>query len=200
MKDIFENLGNWYDNELHLLIKEKGEDWFLTFYSEGSNYFYDEIEGLGFKTGEDLEARSNYLFEQSPRFNHICKTYFFELYGGAPELSFEDRTFSNLSKGRAFDYFKKHLVEKRYISLETLELFIKQAFELCKPPEEKYSFEGGPIKDEISLIFYGFYDLAGRPKGKRENYLCLLKDFFNGYENQHIKNFGRGYDPKTFKL
>ena len=100
--------------------------------------------------------------------------------------------FDNIQESKIIEYFTKNLVDKKYISVEVLNNYLKQAFELKTPPKQKYSFENINTKENIVSIFYKYYkETATKPHGKQQMYLDLLKIYFNGFEKINIRNFSK---------
>lgn len=90
-------------------------------------------------------------------------------------------------------YFTEELVNKKYLDTNTLNKYLKQAFDERKKPENRFSFSGINTQQKIINIFYRYYkDIAGKPYGKQSEYINLLGDYFNGFETKKIKtNFSK---------
>lgn len=102
--------------------------------------------------------------------------------------------FNELEESLVEEYFKKELVAKGYLSPSELQKFLKFAFELKEPPDQKFQFvQALCSKGEIHDIFYRFYnDTSNRPSKKQGLYAALLGDYFVGYKTPSVKsNFSR---------
>lgn len=101
--------------------------------------------------------------------------------------------FDNVTESKIIEYFTKHLVEKRYLTKETLTKYLKQAFELKTPPIQKFSFENLPTQGKIRKVFYDYFSTtAGKPSGRKLEYVKLLGEYFNGFETHKINtNFSK---------
>lgn len=99
--------------------------------------------------------------------------------------------FDRTEEKEVFDHFAKNLVEKRYLKQETLNRYLKQAFELKTPPQQKFRFDDIDTKENIVNVFYKYYDIAGRAYGRQPEYLNLLKDYFTGFEKINTRNFSK---------
>lgn len=103
--------------------------------------------------------------------------------------------FDKVHETKIIQYFKKNLVEKKYLTESQLNEYLKQAFELRTPPETKYSFNNIDSIENIVNIFYKYYkDITTESTyGRQKEYFNLLKDYFNGFEKIHLKNFSKQY-------
>lgn len=107
------------------------------------------------------------------------------------ETSFENK-FDRVTESDIIDYFTKNLVDKKYITDEVLNKYLKQAFELKIPPQQKFNFINIDSRERIVNVFYRYYkDLAGKTHGRQPEYLNLLKNYFTGFEKINIRNFSR---------
>jgi hypothetical protein len=94
---------------------------------------------------------------------------------------------------KVFDNFTENLVVKNYLKQETLNRYLKQAFELKTPPAEKFSFDNLPTQAKIIKVFYNYFiKIAGKPNGKKLEYVKLLGEYFNGFDTDKIDtNFSK---------
>jgi hypothetical protein len=100
--------------------------------------------------------------------------------------------FDKVDERIVFEYFKKNLVGKKYLSEKVLNNFLSLAFDQKVLPTQKFSFEKLNTQSDIVQIFYNYYKItAGKPYGKQKEYLNLLCNYFNGFENFNIKNFSK---------
>lgn len=101
--------------------------------------------------------------------------------------------FDNVTENKVFEYFTKNLVEKGYLTKETLTEYLKQAFELKTPPIQKFSFENLPTQAKIRKVFYDYFSTtAGKPNGRKLEYVKLLGEYFNGFDTAKINtNFSK---------
>lgn len=109
---------------------------------------------------------------------------------GAENFKFENK-FDEVDESKVIEYFVEKLVNKKFLTKETLDSYLKQAFELNTPPEKRFSFANNPTKERIKKAFYGYYNIAGSPYGQQKEYLNLLCNYFTGYEKLDPKNFSR---------
>ena len=85
------------------------------------------------------------------------------------------------------DYFKKGLVDKRYLSLAELHSYLYHAFHIKKIPQEKFKLQGVQSKQKVRSLFGDYYrNLAGKPKGKQKEYAALLGEYFQGYTTENV--------------
>lgn len=100
--------------------------------------------------------------------------------------------FDKVKEMNVFNYFKTNLVDKKYISETLLNDYLQLAFDKKAMPIQKFSFEKLNTQKAIINIFYNYYKTtAGKPYGKQKEYLNLLCNYFNGFENFNIKNFSK---------
>jgi len=100
--------------------------------------------------------------------------------------------FNNVEENTIIEYFTTSLVHKNYLSETVLNEFLDLAFDKKTLPKHKFSFEKLNTQKAIVKIFYNFYiSTAGKPYGKQKEYLNLLCNYFNGFENFNIKNFSK---------
>ena len=102
--------------------------------------------------------------------------------------------FDDVNSNKIYNYFKDSLVEKKYLSKETLKEFIILAFQEKTKPTQKYSFSKPKI-GKIRTIFYTYYkDVASKPHGKKQEYAELLGNYFKGFTTEKVmNNFANGY-------
>lgn len=106
------------------------------------------------------------------------------------QFQFENK-FDKVKEDDVIQYFVDKLVDKKLMTRENLESYLKQAFELKTLPEKKISFTNNSTKDKIRKIFYNYYVIAGTPYGRQTQYLQLLTNYFTGFEKMSPKNFSR---------
>jgi hypothetical protein len=100
--------------------------------------------------------------------------------------------FDNVGENTIIEYFRTNLVEKKYISETVLNEFIGLAFDKKTEPAQKFSLEKLNTQNVIVQIFYDYYKItAGKPYGRQKEYLNLLCNYFNGFEDFNIKNFSK---------
>ncbi|EMY3554094.1 hypothetical protein ABF190_001700 [Flavobacterium psychrophilum] len=104
------------------------------------------------------------------------------------EFSFNNE-FDNVNSKVVFDYFKKELVDKNYLSLEDLENYLDLSFEKRELPKAKFIFKQNRTLKVIRVIFYNYFkNIAYKPNGKQSEYVKLLTDYFQGFEYEKVKN------------
>lgn len=119
---------------------------------------------------------------------------------GVEKTMFFENKFDNAEESEIFEYFKTHLVGKKYISEVLLKEYLKQAFELNDPPEKKFSFKNVDKKENIVNIFYTYYkNIVQSPHGKQPLYLNLLKNYFIGFEKINTRNFSTLYKKRRIQ-
>lgn len=101
--------------------------------------------------------------------------------------------FDNVSESKVIEYFTKNLVENRYLTDKTLTAYLKQAFELKMPPNQKFSFEKLDTHAKIRKVFYEYFKItAGKPSGRKREYVELLGDYFTGFNTDKLMtNFSK---------
>jgi len=104
--------------------------------------------------------------------------------------------FDKVPESKVIEYFTKNLVEKKYLTEIELNKYLKQAFELRDAPKEKYSFKNIDSIENIVNVFYTYFKEVTTQStyGRQSEYFNLLKNYFNGFEKIHIKNFSKQYD------
>ena len=97
--------------------------------------------------------------------------------------------FDNVNNVNVYNYFKKELVDKNYLSLEDLEKYLKLSFEKKKLPKAKFIFKQNRTLRVIRIIFYNYFkNIAYKPNGRQSEYVKLLTDYFQGFEYEKVKN------------
>lgn len=97
--------------------------------------------------------------------------------------------FDNVNSKVVFDYFKKELVDKNYLSLEDLENYLKLSFEKKEIPKKKFVFKQNRTLKAVRAIFYNYFkNIAYKPNGRQPEYVKLLTDYFQGFEYEKVKN------------
>lgn len=106
--------------------------------------------------------------------------------------------FDNISPVEIYKHFKAGLVDKKCLTEIELIRYLKAAFELKTIPETLFKIRDAQSKEKIYLVFYIYYiNVAGKPHYKQQQYVELLGNYFEGFNNETIKtNWARGYNPK----
>lgn len=107
-----------------------------------------------------------------------------------PKFTFKNN-FNLQSEESVYNYFNDRLViSKKYIDNETLEQFLKLAFEEQQPPKNKLKWKNPPkhIVDITSIFYMFYFDNKGNRKKLRADYIKLLTDYFDGYNFDKINN------------
>ena len=101
--------------------------------------------------------------------------------------------FDSVKESRVVEYFKENLVDKKYITEQVLNEYLKTAFEKKEKPKQRFSFDKNPTQGQIKKVFYNYYKVvAGKPYGKQQQYVELLGDYFSGFNTQNlITNFSK---------
>lgn len=116
---------------------------------------------------------------------------------GLPPQQAETPTFTNnfdkINPTEIHKHFKAGLVEKRYLTEQELNEFLKAAFELKKIPETLFKIKDAPNKATIEAVFYKYYkNVAGKIHGKQNQYAALLGNYFEGYKTATVSsNFSK---------
>ena len=81
----------------------------------------------------------------------------------------------------SIENIKKHFrdLEKDMKNGE-FEKWIKQAFELKKPPKEKFKLTGKHTISEIRKLFHTYWKIEG-VRGEKDKYVKLLSEYFEGF-------------------
>lgn len=100
--------------------------------------------------------------------------------------------FDNVSEVDVYNHFKK-IVEKKMLTDKKLNEYLTQAFEKTTPPKTLFKFQNTTTKAKLRSYFYDYYRVvAQRPHGKKEDYVKLLSDYFEGYPFETTKtNFSK---------
>ena len=106
--------------------------------------------------------------------------------------SFENK-FDRVKESEIIAYFTENLVDKKYITDEVLNKYLKQAFELKTPPTQRFSFEKLITQAKIRKVFYEYFKItAGKPNGQKREYVKLLGEYFNGFDTEKLMtNFSK---------
>lgn len=113
----------------------------------------------------------------------------------------ETATFENkidtTSPIEIYNFFKKTLVDKKYLSDEDLKVYLKTAFELKTIPKTLFKLKE-INKDRARLIFYVFYkDISQCIHGKQIEYAKLLSNYFEGFDTSTTQtNWAKNYKNK----
>lgn len=108
-------------------------------------------------------------------------------------IKLPENNFDGVDINEVYRHFKTNLVDKKRLAEPVLMEFLKTAFELQKPPTNKFKLEYR-TKKEIQKVFYSYYNIiAGSPHGEAEKYLNLLKGYFVGFEKLSTSNFSKIY-------
>jgi hypothetical protein len=102
-------------------------------------------------------------------------------------------TFDTTEVSAIYKHFKTGLVEKKYLTETELDTYLKAAFEIRIPPEQRFKIKDAPKKAAIEAVFYTYYkNVAGKPHGKQKVYAALLGDYFEGYNTKSVStNFSK---------
>ena len=98
----------------------------------------------------------------------------------------------NNFNGDSIENIKKHFrdLEKDMKNGE-FEKWIKQAFELKKPPKQKFELTGNHTISEIRGLFYTYYKKPGN-HGEKDKYVKLLSEYFEGFPfDTTMSNFSK---------
>lgn len=113
---------------------------------------------------------------------------------GQKKLEFKFKNnFDNIEVSKIYNHFKAGLVDKRYLTEQELNEYLKAAFELKTKPETLFKIKDAPNKQAIEAVFYIYYkNVAGKVHGKQNQYAALLGEYFEGYKtNTIITNFSK---------
>ncbi|WP_055445538.1 hypothetical protein [Lacinutrix himadriensis] len=102
--------------------------------------------------------------------------------------------FDKVEPVEVYNYFKKSLVDKGYLSLDDLKKYLIMAFENKELPKSKFTFSNLHI-EKVRTIFYTYFkDIAINTHGKKEIYADLLGGYFNSFTTKKVmNNFADGY-------
>lgn len=102
--------------------------------------------------------------------------------------------FDKVNEELIYNHFYKNLVDTGYLTNKELETFLTEAFHKKNIPNLKFDLKNIPNKKTIINIFYSYFKLAQKPHGKKEQYVKLLTDYFNGYKYENtLTNFAKHY-------
>ncbi|MFY8068538.1 MAG: hypothetical protein ACOVMG_00450 [Flavobacterium sp.] len=106
--------------------------------------------------------------------------------------SFENN-FDNINPTEIYKHFKAGLVEKKYLTEQQLNMYLKAAFELKTIPETLFKIKNAPKKAAIEAVFYEYYkNVAGKIHGRQNQYAALLGDYFDGFKTTTVSsNFSK---------
>jgi hypothetical protein len=101
--------------------------------------------------------------------------------------------FDNISPVEVIEHFRIGLVEKKYLTEQELNEYLKAAFELKTIPEKLFAIKDAPNKAAIEAVFYKYYkNVAGKVHGKQKQYAALLGNYFEGYKTTTVStNFSK---------
>lgn len=170
----------------------------ITFLLTESNFFESGVNGGEFYKAWEIILNNPTVFE--PIFTKYSEVKTIQPQITEPEpLDFSvipiikfQNNFDRVLESTIFEYFKTKLVAKKYITEPILNDYLNLAFDKKTPPKQKFSFEKLNTQNDITQIFYNYYKTtAVKPYGRQIEYLNLLKNYFNGFENLNIKNFSK---------
>ncbi len=92
-----------------------------------------------------------------------------------------------------YSHFIKGLVDKKFLTEQELNEYLKYAFEYRKIPVTLFKIKNASRRAEVEAIFYNYYkNVAGKIHGKQREYAALLGDYFEGYKTSTISsNFSK---------
>lgn len=101
--------------------------------------------------------------------------------------------FDRVNESRVYNFFKSELLDKKYLTKENLQNFLKLSFEHQTPPKTKFNFEKRYLIKDIRKIFYKYFNEINFEKyNTQDKYIRLLTDYFEGFEFEKIKmNFNK---------
>lgn len=107
-----------------------------------------------------------------------------------PDVNFEfENNFDRVKNTAVYDFFKTKLVDKKYLTVDSLHNYLKVAFENQQPPLTKFSFENKYLIKDIRKIFYDYFSVINTEKySAQDRYIKLLTDYFEGFDFEKIKN------------
>ncbi len=111
----------------------------------------------------------------------------------APGLETMNNHFDSIPIQRVYTFFKKELVQKKYLTDNQLLTYIDYAFHRMEQPANKFWFLKTKPKSAIIRIFYRYFaEIANKPYTKQKNYAALLGDYFEGFDTLNVSsNFSR---------
>lgn len=155
----------------------------------------DFFEKVGFASGVVYET--DLMAKKNPNlFYDTDKTEVLDLSitTSSKSTAFEfENNFDHVPSKIVFNYFKKELVDKNYLSLDDLHKYLLAAFEDKKAPVDKFVLKGRFSIGIIRNIFYRYYtEIAQDKHGLKDKYCQLLGEYFNGFDTAKIKsNFNK---------
>jgi len=104
-----------------------------------------------------------------------------------------ENNFDRVSNKAVYNFFNTELVEKKYLSIQDLQTFLKMAFENQEHPQTKFNFKKKYLIKNIRVIFYKYFSEINKEKyNTQDRYIRLLTDYFEGFEFEKIKsNFNK---------
>lgn len=104
-----------------------------------------------------------------------------------------ENNFDNINPTEIYKHFKAGLVEKKYLTEQQLNMYLKAAFELKTIPETLFKIKDAPNKAAIEAVFYLYYkNVAGKIHGRQNQYAALLGDYFEGFKTATVSsNFSK---------
>lgn len=107
-------------------------------------------------------------------------------------FKFENK-FDDVSEADVYNHFKK-LVDKKMLSDLELNEYLIKAFQETTLSKKTFKLKRNfSTKSDVRKIFYDYYkDIAQKPHGKKDDYVKLLTDYFEGYNFETTKtNFSK---------
>ena len=92
-----------------------------------------------------------------------------------------------------YNYFKKELVDKKFLTEQELNEYLKYAFEIKEVPIIRFRIKNARTKSVIVAVFYYYFkNVAGVTHGTQRKYAALLGDYFEGYKTSTVSsNFSK---------
>ncbi|HRG21955.1 MAG TPA: hypothetical protein PLQ57_13025 [Saprospiraceae bacterium] len=92
-----------------------------------------------------------------------------------------------------YNYFKKELVDKKFLTEQELNEYLKYAFEIKEVPKIRFRIKNARTKSVIVAVFYYYFkNVAGVTHGTQRKYAALLGDYFEGYKTSTVSsNFSK---------
>lgn len=108
--------------------------------------------------------------------------------GQSAIIDFTENNFNPKIKSAQYviTFFTKEL--RPYTDETTIKKFLYSAFQLCKAPEQKFSFHDvNNKKKKIRRVFNNFYNDCGKIQSEATKYAGILGDYFAGFETQNVR-------------
>lgn len=190
-----------HSENYQIYIEDKIRD--LYFYCNGVE---QDLRTKQYEFLEDKEQNKSQLFE-AERYKVYLENLLIHLNSPKPqqvEVKQEQETpvftnnFDKIKPADIYKHFKAGLVDKGHLTERELNKYLKAAFELKTIPETLFQIKDAPPKEKIYVVFYTYYlNVAGKPHRKQSQYVELLGNYFEGFNNKTIKtNWAKGYNPK----